>query len=119
MAKAKKPARAAVVRWKFDDGHFDQPLAQFEEQLLRQAAAKLQSDDPVLRLSGKRELQERADRLAAGTVTAAKRAKATAAAAEKRRAKGRETAEQLRVEKPGQPRVAVSQRHARRIIRGK
>lgn len=91
MTKRKLP----VVRWHFADGRdMDQPLADFEQQRIRQYAAMALSDDPVLRADGERGLREAAKRAAAGTM----RQVQPVAAAKEPRAGARSTLRQRIVE---------------------
>ena len=81
--------KTARVRYKFPDGTTEEiQLSDMEKAKLQEAAFMAKSDDHEWREWGEARLEKIAQHLAAHTLTAAKRTKATAAAAAKRRADG-------------------------------
>ncbi len=104
------------MRFKFPDATQEEiSLAEVQKARLRQADFMVKSNDPELHERGEALLEEIAQSLASNTLTAAKRQKATAKAAQIRRAQGDLKAAQVRdaIAKGEIP--PAGSRHLRRI----
>lgn len=122
-SKQKKSRRQYVVLFKFSDGEERLTLAEFETQQLNQCHAMASSDDPQLRVAGKKHLKATAERLAASRGAEVQRSlslqKATPRAAEARRKIGGDKAARVSDDIAKGRTPPASARHVRRIRNSK